>query len=73
MLDPTDVDFTRVPPVLWEFADSRRAQKEAYGGELFPMDLPADVTGETFIEFFQRDRDGLPKGIVRLVPAEVPG
>ena len=36
------------------------------------MDWSASLQGETFLQFFQLDRDGLPKGIVRLDPREVP-
>ena len=53
-------------PVLLDFSNSRRAQKQTYGGELFPADLVADEHGRTFIEFFQTDRERNPKGIVAI-------
>jgi len=70
--DLTGVQLDRVPTVFFDFQDSRRAQKDAYGGEFFPMDWPANTSNDAFIDFFQRDRDGLPKGIVRINPMEVP-
>lgn len=63
------VDFDRlaiVAPVLLEFAHHRAAQKAAYGGELFPAEVPADHLGTSFLDFFQIDREGNPKGIVAL-------
>jgi hypothetical protein len=68
--DPTDVDLEAVPAVLWELDNHRAAQKAAYGGELFPLD-PAERPEDTWLHFFQHDRDGLRKGIVRLDPREV--
>jgi hypothetical protein len=54
-------------PVLLEFGDGRRAQKERFGGELFLADRPAGPAGTRFLEYFQRDRDtGRPKGIVQI-------
>jgi hypothetical protein len=34
------------------------------GVELFPADAAADPLGTLFRDFFQRDRDGNPKGII---------
>jgi len=61
------VDAGRLDPVLLTFADARRAQKERFGGELFPADAAADPHGTRFLEYFQRDKHtGDPKGIVAL-------
>ena len=60
------VDPALLDPVLVTFDPHRRAQKAKYGGELFFADAPADPAGTTFIDFFQRDRSGHPKGIVAL-------
>ena len=52
-------------PVLLDFSDSRAAQKAKYLGELFPAQLPEGLSGITFMQFFQTDREtGKPKGIV---------
>ena len=61
------VDAGWLDPVLLTFADARRAQKERFGGELFPADAAADPHGTRFLEYFQRDKHtGDPKGIVAL-------
>ncbi len=60
------VDWDRLDPVLRDLRAPRTAQKLAYGGELFPAHYPADLRGTRFIDFFQRDRDGNPKGIVAI-------
>lgn len=59
------VDADRLNPVLLTFADARRAQKERFGGELFPAEAAAEPHGTRFVEYFQRDKfTGEPKGIV---------
>ncbi|HEV8633657.1 MAG TPA: hypothetical protein VG370_05360 [Chloroflexota bacterium] len=61
------VDLSRLDPVLMTFANLRAAQKQKYGGELFPADAPAARDGTKFLNFFQRDRaTGAPKGIVAI-------
>jgi hypothetical protein len=62
--DTEGVDFERVDEVLLTFDRGRAAQKAKYGGEFFLADATADPIGTLFLEFFQRDRDGNPKGIV---------
>jgi hypothetical protein len=53
-------------PLLLDFKNKRAAQKAKYGGELFPASHTADRQGKTFLEFFQQDRDGNPKGIIQI-------
>lgn len=53
-------------PVLLNFSQKRAAQKAKYGGELFLASTIADAQGQTFLEFFQKDRNGNPKGIVEI-------
>jgi len=53
-------------PVLLDFTNKRAAQKAKYLGELFPSEARANTAGSTFLTFFQSDRDGNPKGIVKL-------
>lgn len=66
--DETGVDPSRLDPVLLSFANGRAAQKAKYLGELFP----ASVTAESgppfrvFLDFFQEDQDGRPKGILSI-------
>ncbi len=70
--DVAGVDPDRLDPALLDFTQGRAAQKAQYGGELFPAELPEGLSGRTFLEFFQTDRDtGAAKGIVSLnLPAQ---
>ena len=56
------VDGNQVDPVLL-FMNGRAAIRAKYGGDLFPSNA-MEASGRTFIDFFQRDRDGVRKGIV---------
>lgn len=67
------VDAGLLDPVLLEFANARAAQKERFGGELFPAEAVADPDGTRFLDYFQRDKlTGEPKGIVALDLEELP-
>jgi hypothetical protein len=67
------VDPGLLDPVLLEFANARAAQKERFGGELFPAEAVADPDGTRFLDYFQRDKlTGDPKGIVALDLEELP-
>lgn len=61
--DPTDVDLDTLDPVFFDFADHRRAQRDRFGGELFP-NIVESGSGLDFAEFFQQERDGSTKGII---------
>jgi len=59
------VDIERLDPVFLDFSNSRARQKQKYGGEFFPAELPEDATGKTFLGFFQIDKEaGSAKGIL---------
>lgn len=58
------VDPDLFDPVLLDFSDGRAAQKANYGGELFPAELIEGGSRKTWLELFQQDRNGKPKGIV---------
>jgi Family of unknown function (DUF6932) len=61
------VDPDSLDPVFLDFSHARAAQKARFLGEFFPADLPEGLTGKTFLEFFQTDKDtGVAKGIVAL-------
>jgi hypothetical protein len=65
--DPSGSDLTKIDPVLVDpidLATGRYRQKAKYGGELLVGIETA--TGMPFQMFFQLDKDGDPKGIVRL-------
>lgn len=69
--DPTGVNPERVDPILLTFDNKRAAMKAKYLGELFPATALA-APGIRFAEFFQQDRDGNPKGVVRLALESLP-
>jgi hypothetical protein len=60
--DHSGVDFDALDPVLLEFDGHREAQKAEFEGEMFIADAP----GSRFLDFFQMDRDGRPKGIIQI-------
>lgn len=65
--DPRNADLSRVDPVLIDKADlaaGRFRQKAKYGGELL-VGLE-NASGMPFQMFFQLDKNGDSKGIVRL-------
>ena len=51
-----------------DFDGHREAQKTKFAGEMFIADAP----GNRFLEFFQLDRDGRPKGIIHVNLADIP-
>jgi hypothetical protein len=53
-------------PTLLDFSNRRAAQKAKYRGEFFLADVAANSAGTRFLDFFQHDRDGNEKGIVKL-------
>ena len=68
--DPDGVDVDRlleIEPVFGNFADRRAAQKAMFGCEFFPSSFAADLVGNTFLEFFQIDKETeAQKGIIAL-------
>jgi hypothetical protein len=61
------VDEDRLDPVFLTFDNGRAAQKARFGGELFPAELPEGISGRTFLDFFQTDKEtGARKGIVAI-------
>lgn len=64
--DERGVDVKELDPTFLDFRFARKAQKEKYLGEWFPMHQSADPYGTLFIEFFQLDRGNQPKGIIRM-------
>jgi hypothetical protein len=69
--DPIGVDPTMLDPVLLDFANGRRRQKETFGGELFPS-KPGPDGIMPLVSFFTVDREtGRRKGVVRLVGGKV--
>ena len=61
--DTDGVDLDALDSELLDLSNKRVAQKARFGGELFPNVVEA-VSGLTFAEFFQNERDTSRKGIV---------
>ena len=60
--DTTGVDPTLLDPVLRTFDPGRATQKAKFLGELFPSEASANPDGDTFLDFFQVDKEtGKPK------------
>jgi hypothetical protein len=64
--DIKGVDPKLLDPILLNFDNKREKQKAKYQGELFPASSIADGAGKTYLDFFQIDRNGNPKGIVAI-------
>jgi hypothetical protein len=63
----TGVNPQLLDPVLLDFSNKRAAQKAKYGGELFVATSIADSKSrKKYIQFFQEDRFGNPKGIIAI-------
>lgn len=73
---PNDIDGCWVPyphmvsakidPVLLDFRNQRAAMKKKYSVDFFLANVLEGGTGKPFLEFFQKDRDGKPKGILKV-------
>ncbi len=61
--DQTGVDLESLDPVLLDLSNGRQAQKDRFGGELFPNVTEAG-SGFVFADFFHNDRETGRKGIV---------
>jgi hypothetical protein len=69
--EPAGVDPTRLDPVLLDFSNGRAAMKARYGGELFPASWSA-AAGILYRDFFQKDRNGVRKGVVQIDLGSLP-
>ena len=65
------VDPYRLDPVLLDFSNGRAAMKAKYLGELFPASALA-AAGVLYRDFFQRDRNGVPKGVLQIDLGSLP-
>jgi uncharacterized protein DUF6932 len=65
--ETSGVDPGLLHAVFFDFTHRRAAQKARFQGEFFPADLQEGPSGNTFLEFFQLDKQtGDPKGIIGL-------
>jgi hypothetical protein len=60
------VDIKKLDPLLLMDDQKRSGQKAKYFGEFFIADSKANSAGDVFLNFFQADRDGVKKGIIRI-------
>ena len=66
--DPNGVDPAKLDPVFLQFGGGRATQKAAFKGEFFPSSMMCVDVGQTFVDFFQRDRfTGQQKGIISIL------
>ena len=69
--DTYGVDPGLLDPVLLDFSNSRAAMKSKYLGELFPATAAA-APGVLYRDFFLKDRNGVPKGVVQIDLGSLP-
>jgi len=69
--DTVGVDPNLLDPVLLDFSNGRAAMKLKYRGELFPATTYA-APGVLFRDFFMKDRNGIPKGVVQVNLGSLP-
>lgn len=69
--DTQGVDPYRLDPVLLDFSNARAAMKSKYLGELFPATGTA-APGILYRDFFMKDRNGVPKGVVNIDLGSLP-
>jgi hypothetical protein len=69
--DTRGVDPYRLDPVLLDFSNARAAMKSKYLGELFPATALA-APGVLYRDFFMKDRNGVPKGVVHIDLGNLP-
>ncbi|HAJ61868.1 MAG TPA: hypothetical protein DCP31_23700 [Cyanobacteria bacterium UBA8543] len=65
--DGVDINYLEsIAPFLYNPQQTAK-QKTNYGGEFFRSDLPADIYGISYFDFFQFDtRTNIPKGIIAI-------
>ncbi|MFH7015206.1 DUF6932 family protein [Flavobacterium sp. FlaQc-47] len=66
--DANNVDIPKLKykyPTIVDFTNGRKNQKDLYHGEFFPAQEPA-TPYMLYINFFQKDKNDDPKGIVQI-------
>jgi hypothetical protein len=69
--DTVGGDPDLLDPVLLDFTNGRAAMKSKYLGELFPAGAMA-APGVLYRDFFMKDRNGVPKGVVQIDLGSLP-
>lgn len=70
--DVHGVKAEKVDKLLLQFSDEAKAEiQDKYKGDIRPDSFSPMETSGTYLEFFQMDRDGNRKGIIRLSLEEI--
>jgi hypothetical protein len=70
--DTRGVKVERIDGTLMSFTDEGKAKmQEHYKGDIRPAECSPQERNVSYLEFFQMDKDGNKKGIVKLVSSEV--
>lgn len=70
--DVYSVNPSLLDPILLTFDNGRAAQKAKYKGEFFPAQNVEADSGRVFLDFFQTNKNGNPKGIIALALRRLP-
>lgn len=68
-----NIDETKIDPDFWnfktpqEFQQCRQNIKNKYGLDFFVAEFIESGSGKPFSEFFKTNRDGYPKGILKII------
>jgi hypothetical protein len=60
----SSIDMDKLDVVFLDFSAHRRQMKDKYGVDFFPASYVEGDSRQTFLDFFQVDRDGRPKGVL---------
>ena len=52
--------------IIFNQGSARKQQKDLFKGEIYPCTTRINLTGNTFLDFFQTDKDKMQKGIIKL-------
>lgn len=71
-----DIDIDLIDPEFWDFDDvadfqkKRRSINQRYGLDFFIAEMIESESGEPFSKFFQTNKDGDAKGILKIILSE---
>lgn len=60
------IDLNKLDPVFLDFDHGRHRMKEKYSVDFFPANAMELGSGQPFLDFFQIDQEGRPKGILMI-------
>ena len=62
----TSVDWQKIDPVLVDMGRRRQKMKDKYGVDFFPDFVTEGASGKPILKFFETDRDGNNKKIIKI-------